>query len=58
MSDIQETIDGMDPEEALAKLSTIIPKLFLLAGAEARNRFVASMIGRSGDDRVSSLVHL
>ncbi len=58
MSKIQKIIDQMDPEDALAELSSTIRKLFLLAGADARSRFITSMIGKAGDDRVGSLVHL
>lgn len=58
MSEIQKIIDEMDPEEALAQLSEIIPKLFLVSGDEARNGFIANVFGESGDDRIGSLVHL
>ncbi len=58
MSDIQKIVDQMDPEKALDELSTITRKLFLVAGTEARNRFVANMVGRPGNDRVGSMAHL
>ena len=58
MSDIEKIIDRMDPEEALAEMSTVIRKLFLAAGIETRNRFVAGIVGQSGNDKVGSLVHL
>jgi len=58
MNEIQRVVDHMDPEEALSEISRVVKKLFLLAGNEARSRFIANIVGRSGDDRVGSLVHL
>ena len=58
MGEIQRVVDQMDPEEALNQISRVVKKLFLLAGVEARSRFIGNLVRRSEDDKVGSLVHL
>lgn len=58
MSDLKRILDQMDPEEALAEISDVVRRFFLLARTDARRRFIANMVGQSGDDKVGSLVHL
>ncbi len=58
MNRIQQVIDGMDPEEALAAIAGAVKKLFSLLSDEARLNFVVSLVGDSGDDKMASMVHL
>jgi hypothetical protein len=58
MGEIQRVVDHMNPEEALDELALVAKKLFLLAGQEARTRFIGNLVKRSEDDKVGSMVHL
>jgi hypothetical protein len=58
MQDIQKIVGGMDPEEALVEMSKVLKVLFSTLGEEARSRFLWDLMGESGSDKVSSLVHL
>lgn len=58
MNQIQEVIDGMDPEEALAAIAGAVKKLFSLLGHEARLQFVVNLLGDAAEDKVVSMVHL
>ena len=55
---IQELVNNMEPQDAASALSFVIKDLFQLLDEDARIRFVMSLIGDSGDDKVTSLVHL
>ena len=48
----------MTPQEAASALSLVIKNLFPLLDEDARTRFVMNLVGDSGDDKVTSLVHL
>jgi hypothetical protein len=58
MAEIQEIVDRMDPEEALVGIASVINKLFSHVSEEVRLNFVVKLIGDTGADKVSSLVHL
>ena len=53
-----EMVGRMDPEEALTEISKVLKVLFSSLGEEARSEFLWDLIGESGGDKVSSLVHL
>ncbi len=55
---IQELVNSMAPEDAASALSFVLKDLFPLLDEDARIRFVMGLIGDSGDDKVTSLVHL
>jgi hypothetical protein len=55
---IQELVNNMEPQEAASALSFLLKGLFPLLDEDARIRFVMNLIGDSGDDKVTSLVHL
>ena len=55
---IQSLVTNMAPQEAASALSLVIKNLFPLLDEDARMRFVMNLVGDSGDDKVSSLVHL
>ena len=55
---IQSLVTNMAPQEAASALSLVIKNLFPLLDEDARMRFVMNLVGDSGDDKVTSLVHL
>jgi hypothetical protein len=55
---IQELINDMEPQEAASALAFVIKNLFPLLDEATRIKFVMDLIGDSGEDKVSSLVHL
>lgn len=55
---IQELVNKMEPQEAASAIAFILKDLFVLLDEDARIRFVMNLIGDSGDDKVTSLVHL
>jgi hypothetical protein len=55
---ILELVDNMEPQEAASALALVIKNLFPLLDEDTRINFVMDLIGDSGDDKVSSLVHL
>ena len=58
MEDIQRIIDNIDPQKALTEISKILKTLFSTLGEESRSQFLWDLMGESGGDKVSSLVHL
>jgi len=55
---IQELVNNMEPQKAASALAFVIKGLFPLLDEDARIRFVMNLIGDSGDEKVTSLVHL
>ena len=55
---IQELVNNMEPQEAASALSFIIKDLFPLLDEDAQIGFVMNLMGDSGDDKVTGLVHL
>jgi len=58
MEEILNIVGRMDPEEALTELSRVLKVLFAALGEETRSEFLWDLMGESGGDKVSSLVHL
>jgi hypothetical protein len=58
MEELQRIIDGMDPKKAIAEMARALRKLFPLLDEEERTDFVIDLIGESGGDKLSSMVHL
>lgn len=58
MEEIQKIVESMDPEEALAEISKVLKSLFSTLDEDARSEFLWDLMGESGGDKVSSLVHL
>jgi hypothetical protein len=44
MGEIQKVVDHMNPEEALDEIALVAKKLFLLAGLDARTRFISNPV--------------
>ena len=58
MEEIQKMIDTLDPQKALTEISKILKTLFSTLDEESRSQFLWDLMGESGGDKVSSLVHL
>ena len=58
MEDFSKLVSRMEPEHALAQISSALKVLFSTLGEEARSQFLWGLLGESKDDKVSSLVHL
>jgi hypothetical protein len=58
MEEIMKIVNRMDPEKALTEISKVMKALFTTLGEEARSEFLWDLMGESGGDKVSSLVHL
>lgn len=58
MNTIQEFIDRLPPEEALAAIATAISGLFSQVSEDVRLNFVVNLIGEADADKVASLVQL
>ncbi len=55
---LQQLVDEMSPERAIKEIAGAVKKLFPLLEERARLDFVMDLVGDSGQDKVSSLVHL
>jgi hypothetical protein len=58
MAPIQEILDRLSPEAALAEIAAALKKLLPTISPEGRLDFVMDLIGGAGDDKVASMVHL
>ena len=58
MAGIQERLDRMTPEKALAEMGAALKKILPLVTDEDRLNFVVNLIGGAGDVQVASMVHL
>ena len=58
MNEIQDIMENMAPEKALSEITASLKKLLPLVDEAAKIRFIMDLTGESGDDKVSSLVHL
>ena len=58
MGKILEIVNHMDPKTALTEMAAALKGLLPLLDEETRSNFVMNLIGESGSDKVSSMVHL
>ena len=58
MQEILNIVGGMEPEVALIEMAKVLKVLFSTLDEEARSQFLWDLMGESGSDKVSSLVHL
>jgi len=58
MNEIEKIFDSLDPEEAAAQTAVALKRLLPLLGEEGRNRFIMNLLGETGEDKISSMVHL
>ena len=58
MNEIEKLFNRLDPEDAAAQTAQALKQLLPLLGEEGRNRFIMSLLGETGQDKISSMVHL
>jgi hypothetical protein len=58
MNEIEKILNSLDPEDAAAQTAKALKKFLPLLGEEGRNRFIMNLLGETGQDKVSSMVHL
>jgi hypothetical protein len=58
MNEIEKILNSLDPEEAATQTAVALKGLLPLLGEEGRNRFIMNLLGETGQDKISSMVHL
>lgn len=58
MNKIAQLLISMDPEDAATQTAAALKQLLPLLGEEGRYRFIMNLLGETGQDKVSSMVHL
>lgn len=58
MNEIEKVFSRLDPEEAAHQTAIALKQLLPLLGEEGRNRFIMNLLGETGEDKISSMVHL
>lgn len=58
MNDIEKALRSLDPQEAATQAATALQQLLPLLGEEERSRFIMTLLGDGGADKLSSMVHL
>ncbi|MDR3553413.1 MAG: hypothetical protein P4L55_01535 [Syntrophobacteraceae bacterium] len=58
MEQLLKIVGGMEPEIALSEIGKVLKVLFSTLGEETRSQFLWELMGESGGDKVTSLVHL
>jgi hypothetical protein len=58
MGAIQQLVDRMDLEEAISEIAAVVKQLLPLLGEQTRIDFIASIIEKSGGDKLGSMVQL
>ncbi len=58
MNEIEKILNNLDPEDAVTQAATALKQFLPLIGEEARNRFIMNLLGETGQDKISSMVHL
>jgi len=58
MNDIEKVFSRLDPEDAANQTAIALKQLLPLLDEEGRSRFIMNLLGESGQDKISSMVHL
>ncbi len=58
MGEKERIFDGMEPREAVAEITNTLKRLLPLLDEDERIHFFTNLVGESGGDKVSSMVHL
>jgi len=58
MNEIEKVFSRLDPDEAADQTAIALKHLLPLLGEEGRNRFIMNLLGETGEDKISSMVHL
>ena len=58
MNEIEKIFSRMDPQDAADQSAIALKQLLPLLGEEGRTRFIMNLLGETGQDKISSMVHL
>ncbi len=58
MNEIEKIFSSLDPEDAADQAAAALKQLLPLLGEEGRNQFIMNLLGETGQDKISSMVHL
>lgn len=58
MNEIEKVFNRLDPEVAAEQAAIALKQLLPLLGEEGRTRFIMNLLGETGQDKISSMVHL
>lgn len=58
MNQIEQLLNSLEPEDAADQTAKVLKELLPLLGEDGRNRFIMNLLGESGKDKISSMVHL
>ena len=58
MNTIEDVFSTLDPEDAADQAAAALRKLLPLLGEQGRTRFIMKLLGETGQDKISSMVHL
>ena len=58
MNEIEKIFSKLDPEDAAEQTAVALKQLLPLLGEDGRNRFIMHLLGETGQDKISSMVHL
>lgn len=58
MDELQKIIDELEPDKALAAISTVANKILGQVSEQDRLDFVVRLIGEAGADKMASMVNL
>ena len=58
MNDIEKVFSRLDPEDAANQTAIALKQLLPLLDEEGRTRFIMNLLGETGQDKISSMVHL
>ena len=58
MNEIEKILNSLDPADAATQTAAALKQLLPLLGEEGRNRFIMNLLGETGQDKISSMVHL
>ena len=58
MNQVDKLFQSLEPQEAADQAAAALKRLLPLLDEEGRSRFLMTLLGDSGDDKLSSMVHL
>jgi hypothetical protein len=58
MNQVEKLLQSLEPQEAADQAAVALKRLLPLLDEEGRSRFLMTLLGDSGDDKLSSMVHL
>ncbi|MGB5232374.1 MAG: hypothetical protein WBN83_12710 [Desulfoprunum sp.] len=58
MNEIEKVISSLAPKDAARQTAIALKQLLPLLDEEGRARFIMDLLGETGQDKISSMVHL